>query len=211
MKLRQSVLWQLGMIGFTLVYDLVVITRLPERVPTHWNIHGQVDAYGSRWTTPLIMLGVLVLMLVLTVFLPTVSPKQFEVSRSGAAYGRIMVLVSALMAVMNIVILQATLGANFDIGRAMFTILFAFFAVLGLWIGKLKRNLYLGIRTPWTLADERVWEQTHKQAGKLWVWAGTIGALTTLLGAPYFVPGAMFLVILAPVASSYFIYKRIVR
>lgn len=35
-------------------------------------------------------------------------------------------------------------------------------------------NWFIGIRTPWTLSNEKVWDKTHKVGGKMFKIAGVI-------------------------------------
>jgi uncharacterized membrane protein len=94
--------------------------------------------------------------------------------------------------------------------RTMMFVLFAFFALLGNVMGKIKRNFFMGIRTPWTLADERVWHATHRYAGRLWLVGGTIGAIAALIGLPFsFGIGFLLVIAFLPVFKSYFLYLRL--
>jgi len=52
------------------------------------------------------------------------------------------------------------------------------FIFVGLMLNKAKRNYFIGIRTPWTLANDVVWQKTHRLGSKLFILAGIL----TLLG-----------------------------
>ena len=86
------------------------------------------------------------------------------------------------------------------------------FASLGNVLGKVRRNFWVGIRTPWTIASERVWNTTHRLAAKLFVCAGAIGLVTVVAGLP---PMPMFVIVLStilfaslfPVVYSLYLYK----
>jgi uncharacterized membrane protein len=54
-------------------------------------------------------------------------------------------------------------------------------AGIGNVLGKLRSNFFVGIRTPWTLSSEHVWDQTHRWAGRLFV--GAAAVLAVLAGA----------------------------
>ena len=130
----------------------------------------------------------MIVFLVLFAFLPALSPKHFEVDTFRSTYLYIMVLITALFAYMNGVILLATWqelreGNKFmDIGRALIGGMFLFFALLGNVMGKVRKNFYIGIRVPWTLASDRVWNDTHRLAAWLMVAGGIIGFLVVILG-----------------------------
>src|SRR5271165_6284747 len=191
---------------------------LPQQVPTHWNIEGKVDGWGDKSWATFLMPGAMVLMLVLFAFLPALSPKHFEVDSFRSTYLYIMVVMTALFAYMNGVILLATLqevreGNKFmDIGRAILGGLFLFFALLGNVMGKVRKNFYIGIRVPWTLASDRVWNDTHRLAAWIMVAVGVIGFLLVIAGASPIVAIRLLIgSMLIPVVYSFIHYKSLER
>ncbi len=69
-----------------------------------------------------------------------------------------------------------------DVGRFAVAGVFLLFAPIGNVLGKVDRNFFVGGRTPWTLADERVWHATHRLAAKIFVAGGMIGFRLVLAG-----------------------------
>jgi uncharacterized membrane protein len=95
-------------------------------------------------------------------------------------------------------------------GRCFVASFFALFVVMGNVIGKVQRNFWMGIRTPWTLASEAVWNRTHRVAAWLWVAAGLIGVFLVLVGVPYWVALVILLVAtLYPALYSLVLYKTL--
>jgi uncharacterized membrane protein len=204
---------------------LVVITTattawcyssLPDQIPTHWNIHGEVDGYGGRWTLfifPVLMAG----MMALFYFLPALSPRHFEVDTFRSTYLFIMVLVVGLFAYMDGVLLYTVNQTvaklpTVDLGRAFLAGLFLFFGLMGAVIGKVRRNFYIGVRVPWTLASDRVWNDTHHLAAWIWVAAGAIGFVMIVLGTPILAAFAVLIVsAFIPVIYSFVHYKSLER
>ena len=191
-------------------------TVLPDRIPTHWNIRGEVDGYGGKWTLfalPVMMVA----MMVLFYFLPALSPKPFEVDsfRSTSLY--IMVLVVGLFGYMQGMLLYvvhhtAAKEPTIDLGRAFLAGMFPFFALLGNVLGKVRKNFYIGVRTPWTLASDRVWNDTHRLAAWVWVSAGVIGFAMIVLGAPIWAAfGVLIVSAFIPVIYSFVHYKSLER
>ena len=93
---------------------------------------------------------------------------------------------------------------------AIFAGMGVLFIVIGNLLGKVTRNFFVGIRTPWTLASEEVWYRTHRLAGKLFVAAGLFMVVASLAGLrlwPLFV--SLGVAALVPVVYSYVIYRRI--
>jgi uncharacterized membrane protein len=189
---------------------------LPERIPTHWNIKGEVDGYGGKWTLFLFPI-MMVPMLVLFYFLPALSPKHFEVDAFRPTYLYIMDLVLGLFGLMQGVMLytvyQHVHGDNsFDIGRGFSAAIFLFFGLMGNVLGKVRKNFYIGIRVPWTLASDRVWNDTHRLGAWVMVAAGAIGFLMTMLGAPIWLAIVVLVgSMLIPLIYSFVHYKALER
>jgi uncharacterized membrane protein len=204
-----AILTVLAWIGTCVVYP-----RLPEIMTSHWNIHGQADGFAPKWQIAFIMPAVMVLMLGLAWVLPKISPKRFEIDTFAQTYGMVMLLVVALMGYLHVMTLWGGANGRIDVGRALFGGIFAFFALMGNYLSKVRRNFFVGVRTPWTLASERVWNDTHRLAAKTFVAAGVGGVIVTLLGLPLAVwmgtaIGLVLLGGLIPVVYSLVHYKRL--
>lgn len=213
MNKTQSFLAQLAILALAVGIGLYVSNQLPEIVPVHWGPDNKPNGYGPKWMDVWLMPGMIAFMSLMTFALPAISPKKFEIDRFASTFGIVMFACSLLMLALHGVILEATLhavkGGNFDIGKWMMVILFAFFAVLGNLMGRVKQNYFMGIRTPWTLSDERVWNKTHREAGQIWLIGGLVGVWLCLFGVPALATLPVFLVMaLLPVVRSYIIYRQ---
>jgi uncharacterized membrane protein len=194
------------------VATLFVYPQLPNLVPTHWDLHNQVNGYSPKWTLFLFGPGLMAGMIVLFYFLPWLSPKQFEVDTFRSTYLHIMLIIVAMFGYFQAVILWTGVGHAMDVGRAIVGGLCLLFALLGNVLGKVRRNFYIGVRTPWALANERVWNATHRFAAKTFVAGGVVGLVLTLTGMtgwPAF--AALMAGALAPVAYSLVFYKQLER
>ena len=170
-------------IGFT----LAVYPSLPERIPTHWNAAGEIDGWGSRpWA--FLMPGILIGMLGLFLALPHLSPKHFEIDTFRKTYAFIVLLVTVLFACIHLLTLIPPLGFSIRIEKAMMGGMMLFFILLGNVLGKVQRNFFVGVRTPWTLASDRVWTETHRLSAYLFVATGVLGLLAILVGLPFYLP-----------------------
>jgi uncharacterized membrane protein len=205
------------LIGAFLILAVVAVTaiaysHLPARVPSHWNIHGRVDAYTAPWTLFVIMPAVMAGIRALFAILPWLSPRQFEVQSFESTYLYIMLVILCLMAYIHLLQLLAALNGDLNINRALVGGLCLLFALLGNVMGKVRRNFYVGVRTPWTLASERVWNATHRFAARAFVLGGVAGLLLAILGIPFYYPMVVLMVgALAPVIYSLVFYKQLER
>jgi uncharacterized membrane protein len=199
------------LIAASIVATLAFYPKLPETIPMHWNIRGQIDGWGPR-STVWIMPGTMVGLLGLFFVLPKLSPKPFELDRAQSAYLFVMVLTIGMMGYIQALILWAAFSPKVDFSRAMVGGIVLMLALMGNVLGKIKRNLYIGVRTPWTIANERVWSETHRVAAWWFVGAGLTGFIIALSGLPIWlalIPLAP--AVIWPVVFSYLLYKRLER
>lgn len=178
--------------------------ELPVKMASHWNAQGIVDGYSSRVFNVLFFPLLEIFLFLLLTYVPKLDPKKKNIKLFESNYA---LFISIMMIFMYIVQLQVFLW-NIDIKVPIETsmpilmgILFIFVAHL---IQSAKQNYTIGIRTPWTLASEKVWNKTHALGAKLFRVGGILTILSSLIPKYSFI--ALFAFILAP--SIYlFIYS----
>jgi uncharacterized membrane protein len=107
---------------------------------------------------------------------------------------------------------RAALGRAASADRAILGGVCLLFALLGNVMGKVRRNFFIGVRTPWALANERVWNATHRFAAKTFVLGGVIGFALTAVGVKGWLPFAVLMAgALIPVGYSLLVYKQLER
>lgn len=191
---------------------LIAYPQLPNQVPTHWNMQGQANDYSAKWTLFLFGPGLMAGILLLFYFLPWLSPKHWEVDTFQSTYLYIMVVLVSMLAYFTGVSLWVGLGYAASVDRAIIGGICLLFALLGNVMGKVRRNFYIGVRTPWALANERVWNATHRFAAKTFVLGGVIGLALTAIGVKGWVPfAAVMASALVPVVYSLVVYKQLER
>jgi uncharacterized membrane protein len=198
-----------GLIAAVLVATTATYSHLPATVPTHWDARGNVNGWSARWTLFVIDPGIMAGLLLLFAVLPWLSPKHFEVDSFRSTYLYIMVVVLAMMTYMHALMLAAGLSWAVDVGRAVEGGVCLLIALLGNVMGKVRRNFYVGIRTPWTIANEQVWNATHRFAAKTMFAGGVLGVIAAILGAPFWLPiGLVMVGALGPAVYSLVLYKQ---
>jgi len=210
-----SILLTVAVAGFTLFLYGFGRDYMPAQVPVHWDIEGKADSYVPRERVlPYLLIapGVMALMVLLTLALPWLSPKQFSIERFRATYDYVMALIVGLFGYVQVTLLLASIESGVDTTRLLVGGMFLFFAALGNVLGKVRRNFYVGIRTPWTIASEHVWNQTHRVAAWLYVPLSLIGFAAVVLGVNLIVVFVVFVIgVLFPVPYSLYLYKRLER
>lgn len=202
-----------AIIVIQIIVAIAAFPFLPAVVPIHWDASGQANGYGSKWVAtilwPGISLGIYILMRVLTSISPRLGSRS---SLAANAQVRQMLIAGIVlfMLIMQIVTTANILGMNVGMTFVLNLAISVLFIFMGNYMGKLRRNFWMGIRTPWTLTSDVVWERTHRLGGWLFVASG-------LIGIPFsFVPalrlwGLVALVILSSIfllIYSYICYRQ---
>lgn len=196
----------------SLVASAILYPRLPEQIPIHWNIEGQVDDYAGRfWGAfglPLLNVGTYLLLL----FLPLVDPKRANYARFIGFYRGFRVFMTLFLAGLHGMTLYAALGKPVDVALLVNLGVSALFVYLGNSLGRVRHNYFVGIKTPWTLANEEVWRRTHRLGGRLFIVAGLLPWLAwpfSRTAVFYTLIGGLMLVAVGTTVYSAVLYHRI--
>ena len=208
--------WLVGlMIIAPLIYGAIIYPQLPSRIPTHFNIEGKADAWGgpsSIFIGPGIMGAVSIFVYILMSNLKTFDPKKYD-EANDTLYSNFAVLtVAFLSALSTIIIYSSTHADEINVGKLILPLIGLSFAGLGWYMPKFKQNYFVGFKLPWTLENETNWNETHKVAGKLWVYGGLFQAVVT-----FFLPMkfgmiafmlAIAVMVIIPSVFSYRLFKK---
>lgn len=153
---------------------------LPETIPIHWNAAGEIDRWGGKWN--IFLLGALPLLnLVLFTILPKIDPKKDNYKKHKKAYELIQWTTSIVFIGLGWLMLSFSMGIEFDMGVAIRLTIGVMFILLGNYIGQLRQNYFIGIKTPWTLADKDVWRKTHRRGALVFAFMGLAMIASILL------------------------------
>lgn len=209
MTTRNTVLLSLLMIAAATLYSVSVYAALPPLVPCHWNIRGEVDGWMEKRMAVVFGPGIMGAMLLLMQGLPRLSPKPFSTETFGPTLNALTVQMVALMGFIHGVMLAAALHPEMESGRILVGGIMLFMGLLGNLMGRVRRNLWVGVRTPWTLASDRVWIATHRMAARLFTLAGFLSAALVWAGVPVEKVFAPFMIaLLTPIPYSWWIHRQ---
>jgi uncharacterized membrane protein len=210
--MRKEIILALLVILLQFIIAIYYYPQMPDQIASHWNIEGIADGYFSKFwglfLVPLISVGLFLLFAVI----PRIDPLQHNIKDFIKYYWSFIVLFLGYMLYMELIIIVWNLGYTFNMFQALSTAIGILFFSIGFVIGKAKRNWFMGIRTPWTLSSDVVWNKTHRLGGKVFMISGLVSALgfffegyfaLMLIMAPVMV-GSIFLVV-----YSYFEYQKI--
>ena len=160
------------------IYLLLIWDKLPDEVPMHWNFQGEIDRYGSKESLWMIILLLNIPIYLLMLFLPKISPKPENLELMGKKYPRLrLILQLFLSSIIAVIIFSASGNNSIGIETLLGGCLAGFMILFGNYMGSIRQNHFMGIRTPWTLENAEIWKKTHQLAGKYWVIGGIIGLI----------------------------------
>lgn len=192
-------------------FALAVYARLPQRVPSHWNLQGELDGWMEKpWGAVLLPLIATCVLSMLWV-LPRLDPRREHIVRFQDDWRMLLNLLIVFLAVIELATLGFALGWPIDISRVMLATVGLMLVAVGNYLPRIRSNWFMGIRTPWTLDSERVWRATHRVAGRTFVAGGLAMALAVLLPrdarAWLLAPAAVAMVGI-PLVYSYVAWRR---
>jgi uncharacterized membrane protein len=202
----------IALITIAVIAGAILWNQLPEQMASHWNTNDQVDGYMPKFwgvfLMPLVTLGMFALFIVL----PNMDPLKANIAQFRGAFNLFIVLIVAFMLYIHGLTLAWSLGyQDFKMSAAMLPFLGILFIFIGYMLKQAKRNFFIGIRTPWTLSSDTVWDKTHQLGSVLFMVSGALAFIGSFLGGMMafwllFVPlmgSNLFLVI-----YSYVLYRN---
>ncbi len=197
-------------IGITIVAAAYLYPSLPEQIPTHWNLAGEVDDYTPKpWGVLILPLSAIFIFVVMKL-IPVISPKGFRTDQFTDVVNIFTVTLVGFMSAVAMLVLLAATGRNVHMNEMIFAGVGLLFIVLGNYLGKVRKNFFLGIRTPWTLASDEVWNRTHRLGGWIFVLIGFFMFINAFIRLPEeFLIGSIVFVALVPVVYSYILYRKV--
>lgn len=174
---------------------------LPDTIATHWGLYGEANGYSSKLFGLSFMPILSIFLFALFLFLPKTDPYKANFTQFKGYFENFINIVFLFLFYLYILTIVWNLGYHFNMVQYLSPAFAFIFYFAGVLTQNTKRNWFVGIRTPWTLSNEKVWEKTHVLGGKLF----KVVALISLLGIV--LPNlAMFLILIPVLTVSVFIF-----
>ena len=192
------------------LYLVFIYNSLPDSIPIHWNMYGEIDRYGSISELFIIACLPLIMYLIFTIA-PKIDPKN-KISSRSAKFHMLKSLLTVLMSILAITVIFSVKESSLNF-TLITIILGLLYVILGNYYKTIKPNYFIGIRTPWTLQNETIWRATHSLASKLWFVGGLLIILLSLViksqnNFTVFL-GITLVLILTPVLFSFIRFRKI--
>lgn len=211
MTTKLTTILVLILIAAAVIAGALFWNQLPEQMASHWNENDQVDGYMAKfwgvWMMPLVTLGMYALFLII----PAIDPLKANIAKFRGVFNLFILLITAFMLYVHGLTLAWNLGYEFRMSAAMLPFMGILFIFIGYMLRQAKRNWFIGIRTPWTLSSDFVWDKTHQLGSILFIASGVLAFAGSFFGGST----ALWLTLLPVLGSalflmvySYVLYQR---
>jgi len=213
MNMRKSEIIIIGIVLISFAIGIYVFPEMPQKIASHWNSQGEVNGYMSKFWGIFLMPIISVGLFLLFVIIPRIDPYKSNIEKFRKYYDNFILLIILFLFYIYLLTIFWNMNYRFN----MITLLSPAFAILfyysGVLIENAKMNYFIGIRTPWTLSSEKVWDKTHKIGGKLFKIAGIIAILGILFQsyAIFLILVPMLLSAIYSVVFSYIEYQKEIK
>ncbi len=182
---------------------------LPEQVPSHWNSKGEIDSYLPKTVMAWLMPAMTLFIAVLFYFIPRIDPLKKNYTAFQDYFEGFIVVISAFFLLVHALTVAAGLGHEFAMNQFILPAVGLMMLYIALLLRKAKRNWFVGIRTPWTLSSDAVWDKTHKVGSYSFAFLGLVFiAMIFVPGSLAFLLPVILVFALLPVAYSYYAWAQ---
>ncbi|OGM94870.1 hypothetical protein A2524_00230 [Candidatus Wolfebacteria bacterium RIFOXYD12_FULL_48_21] len=197
-------------IGLTWVTAIVLYDGMPARMATHWNAAGVADGYAGKAFALFLIPAIMLLVQGLFVLIPKIDPLRKNIEAFREQFEGFALLLSVFMAYLFVLIMLWSKGALFSMTVALMPAFASMFYGMGSLLKGIKRNWFVGIRTPWTMSSDVVWDKTHALGSRLFKVSGVVILAGVVLPqyAVWFMVGPILASTLISVVYSYRVFKK---
>lgn len=181
--------------------------QLPDVVASHWNAEGQVNGYLDKGIATFMLPVMMLFLAALFFIIPRIDPLKENIEKFRDAYEEMVIVILAFLLFIYLQMMLWNIGIQVSMALTVPFAIGLLFIYMGFLLQKAKRNWFIGIRTPWTLSSDVVWDKTHKIGGRLFKVLGLMFILSIFLG------GLAFYVIIVSVlvVTAYLFYYSYVE
>jgi uncharacterized membrane protein len=208
--MKKMEIFTLAIIALSFLIGVVMHPLMPDSMASHWDMQGNVNGYMPKFWGIFLMPVLSLVMLLIFMTIPKIDPMRKNVAKFRNYFDMFVMVIILFLFYIYLLTLLWNFGLTFSISRFLIPAFTGLFYYMGVLLEKTKRNWFIGIRTPWTISSEKVWNKTHKLGGKLF----KATAIVILLGL--FFERIAFLLVIIPIivvtaytfAYSYIEYQR---
>lgn len=207
MKNKKFLFWSSVVILLPCIVGLLMWNQLPEKMPTHWGVDGQIDGWSGKgfaiFGVPLILLAFQWICLWVTRL-----DKSNQSGSNEKVLGIVLCIFPALSLLVSFGMYRSAMGLEFGVDTFVPGLIGLMFLIIGNYLPKCRQNSTLGIKLPWTFASEENWNKTHRLGGKVWTVCGIGMLVNILVGQVWLMLVCIFSAVLIPTVYSWLLYRK---
>jgi len=202
-----------ALVALSALASVLAAPGLPGTVVTHWNAAGRPDGTMARPVALAFVPALAAVIVGLLAVVPRIDPRRARYAAFRSYYDWLIVLVAGFLLVVHVGTLLFNLGYRFDFALLVLVGVAGLFYYVGVLLPHAEPNWFVGVRTPWTLESEAVWDRTHALAGRLFKLCALVSLVGLLFGAyaVYFLVVPVLATAAVTVVYSYVCFERIER
>lgn len=211
MNTKTTTLLFFTLTALTVLAGVVLYPQFPDQIASHWNAAGEVDGYMDKFWGIFLFPVVMVVVFALYAVIPRIDPLKANIESFRSEYNVLWLGIGVYFAYIFGIAMAWNLGYRFDFVIAMVPAMAVLFYMIGAVLEKSKRNWFMGIRTPWTLSSDVVWDKTHRFGGKVFKLAAVlslVGLFVDSVVAVWLIIVPIMVASLGTVIYSYIIYRQ---
>lgn len=159
---------------------------VPDQIPVHWDVNGQVDGYGGKFVGLLLLPIVAAVLYPVLRYIPRIDPASRNYASFAGTYVLVRVLLTGYLGFVYVVTnLAIGREQTFPVAEMIAGAVGVLLIILGGALGKFRPNWFAGIRSPWTLTSKRSWVMTHRLGGRIFIVTGVVTMLGALIGSDW--------------------------
>lgn len=151
-----------------------------------------------------------IILFVLLVTIPNIDPRKKNIEKFEKHFFFFINAILLFTVLIQLQVFLWNIGIQIQMGVIMPILMGGLFILIAQLLRKSKQNYTIGIKTPWTLSSEKVWDKTHKLGAILFTISGGITIISALLPlySFYIVIGSILLSTIYLFVFSYIEYKK---
>ena len=194
------------MILLPVLIGLLLWDKLPDQIPSHWDINGNVDSWSSKPFAVFGFPGILLAIHWACILVSSADPSRKNYHPKMIQL--VLWICPVISMLLNALVYTQALEYHLAVETVIPLLVGVMFIIVGNLLPKCRQSYTMGIKLPWTLANEENWNKTHRLAGKLWVIGGVIIMSTAFLGEFWVMMGVMLVMVAVPTVYSYCLYRK---
>lgn len=189
------------------IVAVLALPHLPEVIPIHWDLHGEANGFADRFTGVLGLPVITTILMLVLLTLPRLDSVQVSLVPFRDSYAILIFATVTLVFCIEVMTLAIAMGIDLPVVTIISMLMGFLFIVMGSLTPYIGRNTTMGFRLPWTLKSDEIWKKTHEHGGPVFMGAGILIVLGSLVAGRWAVALMLIIVVAASVYITVWSYR----